>query len=360
MTSTTARGTVLNSLDDDLAAALGAEVATLWQTPHGPSLAEFRVERLGGRPVAAVLTTRRPSTAAAKIAKTWRATDVPEADAALNRLVEHVIDDARSRGDAAVKWEAGDGEPAPPHAGFTEMRAPYVSAAGTEGIAGYIFWLRPVSHVESPYYAQTSTFTCGAVTALLASEIRGSGGFGSAQNNRDQELEFWRQASNFPACEPIGLAVALRSSLDDAAGSAPVEVFLDTEGPALLEAYPSGFDRSFREELQASSLSQALGSDIAVNRQRIAIDVLAARIQAGDLALLLINTQLMYGFAAPHWVLAHSVEDGVVIIDDPTISSAWGETWVDAHELPIPIEELDRMIAWGDDGYRGVVFVRRS
>ena len=147
---------------------------------------------------------------------------------------------------------------------------------------------------------------------------------------------------------------------DRGAGGEPVAQLIGAEGPALLEAYPSGFDRSFREELQASSLSQALGSDIAVNRQRIAIDVLAARIQAGDLALLLINTQLMYGFAAPHWVLAHSVEDGVVIIDDPTISSAWGETWVDAHELPIPIEELDRMIAWGDDGYRGVVFVRRS
>ncbi len=357
MTSTTAHGVVLG---DDLAVALGPELSALWRISRGPSLSKIWVEHAHGSPIAAVLTTRRPSTAATKIAHTWRATAVPEADAALNRLVEHVIGDARSRGDVAVKWQTVDGDPAPSHAGFTAMRAPYVSAAGTEGIAGYIFWLLQVSHVEPPYYAQTSTFTCGAVTALLASEIRGSGGFGATPNNRDQELEFWRQASNFPACEPVGLAVALRSSLDDAAGSAPVEVFLDTEGPALLEAYPSGFDRSFREELQANSLSQALGSDIAVNRQRIAIDVLATRIRAGELALVLINTQLMYGFAVPHWVLAHSVEDGVVIIDDPTISSAWGETWVDAHELPIPIDELDRMIAWGDDGYRGVVFVRRA
>jgi hypothetical protein len=212
----------------------------------------------------------------------------------------------------------------------------------------------------APYYAQTSSFTCGAVTALLASEIRGSRGFSAEGNNRDRELEFWRQASNFPACEPIGLAVALRRSIDDAPGTAPVDVFLDTDGPALLEAYPDASDRRFREELQADSLRQALDSDITVHRDRLSIDVLATRIRAGDVALLLIDTQLMYGFAVPHWVLAHSVERGLVIVDDPTISSSWGETWVDAHEIPISLGSLDRMIAWGDDGYRGVVFIRRA
>jgi hypothetical protein len=205
-------------------------------------------------------------------------------------------------------------------------------------VQGYVLWLNPVSHTEPPYYAQTSTFTCGAVTALLASEIRGSRGFGADGNNRDRELEFWRQASNFSACEPIGLAVALRRSIDDAACTAPVDVFLDTNGPALLETFPDGFDRKFREELQANSLQQALSSDITVHRDRLSIDFLATRIQAGELALLLIDTQLMYGFAVPHWVLAHSVEQGLVIIDDPTISSFWGETWVDAHEIPISLK----------------------
>jgi hypothetical protein len=253
---------------------------------------------------------------------------------------------ARERGNIAVKWQSFAGDLPPRHRGFTSMRAPYQSAAGTEGVRGYILWLNPVTHDEPPYYAQTSTFTCGAVTALLASEIRGSGGFKVDGNNRDRELAFWRQASNFPACEPIGLAVALRGSIDDAAGTAPVDVFLDTNGPALLETFPDGFDRKFREELQVNSLRQALNSDITVHRERLSIDELVTRIEAGDLALGLIDTQLMYGFAVPHWVLAHSVEHGLVIIDDPTISSSWGETWVDAHEIPITIQSLDHMLAW--------------
>jgi hypothetical protein len=214
-----------------------------------------------------------------------------------------------------------------------------------------------VEHDEPPYYSQTSTFTCGAVAALLAMEIRGTAGFGPDEGNRDRELDFWRRASNYPSCEPIGLAVALRESVADAMGTSPVEVFLDADGPVLLETYPPGFERGLREELQASSLRKALGSDIGVRRERIPVTEVAARLAAGELALLLLDLEPMFGFSVPHWVLAHAAAGGVVVIDDPWISATWGETWVDAHELPIAVADLDRMLSWGETGYRGVVFV---
>lgn len=347
----------LGSVDDELATALGADLAALWRMERGPQQPTVRVERADGRVVAAVLTTRRPATAATKIAHVWRAPDGSGADAALERLIDEVVADAHRRGDVAVKWQSGDDDESPGRLGFARMRTPYRSAAGTEGVAGHIRWLRPVTHVEPPYYAQTSTFTCGAVTALLAQEIRGSGGFGADERNRDHEVDFWRRASNYPACEPIGLAVALRESLPDAAGTAPVEVFLDTDAAVLLEQY-EGFDRAFREELQTNSLRKALGSDIPVRRERIPIDALVARLQAGEVALLLLNTEAMYGFAVPHWVLAYAADDEVVFLADPWISTTWGETWVDTSELPVPAAELDGMLGWGADGYRGVVFLR--
>lgn len=358
MTTDTSRGNTLDAVDDDLAVALGADAAAEWRIERGPQRPTIHIERAGGRPIAAVLTSRRPATLATKIAHIWMAADVAGADAALERLIDGVVADADIRGDVAVKWQSSAELALPERLGFARMRAPYRSAAGTEGVLGYIRWLRPVPHDEPPYYSQTSTFTCGAVTALLASEIRGSGGFGADAGNRDVELDFWRRASNYPTCEPIGLAVALRESLDDAAGSSPVEVFLDADGPVLLESYPDRFDRSFRAELQANSLAKALGSDISVRRDRVSVLEVESRIAAGELALLLIDLEPMYGFAVPHWVLAHGATDGVVVVDDPWISANWGETWVDAHELPVATSELDRMVAWGADGYRGVVFIR--
>jgi hypothetical protein len=344
-------------LDADLAAALGPDLAAEWLLPRGPQPVAVHVARSEGRVVAAALVSRRPATLAAKIAHTW--TESGEADAALRDLVDGVLADSRDRGDVCVKWQTGLDDQTPERSGFTAMRAPHASAPGTEGVAGWVFWLRPPAHEEPPYYSQTSTFTCGAVTALLASEIRGSGGFASGGGNRDRELDFWRTASNYPTCEPIGLAVALREFLADAAGSSPVEVFLDADGPVLLESYTSAFDRGFRAELQENSLRKALGSDIAVRRDRLPIEEVASRVGAGELALLLIDLEPMYGFAVPHWVLAHAASDGVVYLDDPWISVNWGETWVDAHELPVAVADLDRMVAWGEDGYRGVVFVRR-
>ena len=351
---------ITDSLDDELATALGADRAALWAVARGPKRSTIRVERDGDRPIAALLTTRRPATLATTIAHTWRATDAPGADAALERLVAEVVADATRHGDSAVKWRDADVDTDPERLGFARMRSPYRSAEGTVGVTGHIRWLRALDHVEPPYYSQTSSFSCGAVTALLASELRGSSGFGADGDNRDREIDFWRRASNYPTCEPIGLAVAMRETLDDAAGLAPVEVFLDADGPVLLESYTTGFDRSFRTELQEQSLRKALASDVSVRRDRVGVEEIAARIGAGELALMLIDLEPMYGFTVPHWVLGHAAADGVVLIEDPWISANWGETWVDAHELPIALPELDRMLAWGDDGYRGVVFIRRQ
>ena len=346
-------------VDDELASALGAELSDRWRMARGPQPSTVHVERVDGRPIAAVLATRRRATLATTIAEVWQTAGAVGAQSALERLVDEVVVEARERGDVAVKWrDAGDG-PLPERLGFAPMRMPYRSATGTEGVTGRIRWLRTLDHDEPPYYAQTSTFTCGAVTALLASEMRGSGGFVDDEDDRDREVDFWRRASNYPTCEPIGLAVALRESFDDAEGSSPVEVFLDLDGPVLLESYTERFDRAFRTELQEQSLRKALASDVGVRRDRVGVDEIAARIRGGELALMLIDLEPMYGFSVPHWVLGHAAADGVVVIEDPWIAASWGETWVDAHELPIALADLDRMLAWGEEGYRGVVFIRR-
>jgi hypothetical protein len=339
-------------IDEDLASLLGPALAATWNLDRGLRRPVIRVARVDGDAIAAVLTTRRQATAAIKIEHVWSAVGVPGSDAALGGLVREVIADAEQRGDVAVKWQADADIRLPDELGFTRLRSPYRSAPGTEGVVGYIRWLRADTHPEPPYYSQTSTFTCGAVTALLALEIRGSGGFGDDDDNRDVEIDFWRQASNYPSCEPIGLAVALREAL--------VDVFLDSDGPVLLESYSGGFDRTFREELQANSLRKAERSDISVRRERVSVGEVAARVGAGELALLLLDLEPMFGFSVPHWVLAHAAAEGVVFIEDPWISTAWSETWVDSHELPIAIEELDRMMAWSDAGYRGVIFLTRA
>ncbi|MCP2635218.1 peptidase C39 family protein [Microbacterium sp. HD4P20] len=305
-----------------------------------------------GAPVAAALTSGRPSTAATKIIDLWWRDETAAAQA-----VDAVVEGARDRGDVAVKWEvvAGEGVPAfGVDRGFVAMRRPW-AAVGTEAVGGYVLWLDAVEHDEPGYYAQTTLFTCGAVAALIASEGRAPGGFDGSAGDRDREIAFWRSASNYPACEPIGLAVALHDRVAGVSAAA-VEVALDLEGPALLEGF-EGFDHSFRAELQADSLRQAIERGIPVRRDRIAVTEIAERVAGGERALLLIDEAAMHGEVGPHWIVAHAVAGGAVVVEDPWINVEAGETWVDTHELPIHLADLDVLVRWSDEAYRGVIFV---
>lgn len=299
---------------------------------------------------AAALTSGRPATSAIKIRDVWWTDD----DAA-RTLIEGVCTQSATDGDVAVKWEVPAGEGLPAFAdelGFIAMRRPW-AAVGTEQFDGYVRWLVPTTHQERGYYAQTTLFTCGAVAALIAAEGSAAGGFAAEQSHRDVEVGFWRRASNYPACEPIGLAVALHEYLRDAR----IEVALDTDGPALLEGF-EGFDHSFRAELQADSLRQAGESGIPVRRDRVAIAEIVERVEDGEQALLLIDEEPMHGETGPHWIVAHARVGDALVVEDPWINVDTGETWVDTHELPVRPDDLDRLVRWSDEAYRGVVFAK--
>ncbi|MFK4837234.1 peptidase C39 family protein [Microbacterium sp. ZW T2_14] len=302
-----------------------------------------------GAAITAALTSGRPATAAVKIVDVWW-----RDESAATALLDTIIARSRALGDAAVKWEIPVGAVLPEFAaekGFVAMRRPW-AAVGTEDVGGFVRWLSSPHHDEPGYYAQTTLFTCGAVAALIAAEGSAGGGFRGDDTDRDTEIGFWRRASNYPACEPVGLAVALHDHL-----GAPVEVALDTDGPALLEGF-TGFDRSFRAELQQDSLRQAGERGIPVRRDRVDVAELARRVGAGERALLLIDEAPMHGETGPHWIVAHALVGDAVIVEDPWINVDAGETWVDVHEMPVLPEDLDQLVRWSAEGYRGIVFTR--
>jgi hypothetical protein len=341
---------IADLLGDGLADALGDVRAARWRLvrdPYEPTAIAVRAE---GEPMAAVLTRSRPATAATKIVDLWWA-DAESGAAALDAVITR----ARARRDAVVKWELPDGATLPDFGverGFVPMRAPW-SAVGTESMQGFALWLEPVPHEELGYYAQTTLFTCGAVAALMATAPRGAAGFAGDADDRDLEVGFWRRASNYPACEPVGLAVATREHIP----GVRIEVALDKDGPVLLEGY-EGFARDFRAELQQDSLDQANALGIPIRRDRVTMDELASRIAAGESALLLIDEVHMHHATGPHWITAHASDGAdLLIVDDPWCDHASGESWVDAHDLPVRTADIDRMLAWGDTGYRGVIFL---
>jgi hypothetical protein len=334
--------------------ALGEERAAHWMTEREPYRPEVTVVD-GPTGTAAVLTSGRPNTQYTKIVDLWGSTD----DAA-EELLNHVVQASAHRGDAGVKWEVRAGEQLPAletARGFTPLCSPIPSADGTTGVDGFVHWHGPWPHPQLTYYGQTTEFTCGAVAAMTAMTGLGMDPFGADGGHaaRERELHFWRLATNFPACEPIGLAVTLHDAVAQN-GNLRIEVYLDTDEPTLLEGFEGG-DRQFREILQAESTLAAAERKLPIRRVHLDVDAVMARVSAGDLALLLIDEAIMHDSSIPHWVLAHSVRDRTVLLHDPWITAARGETWVDSHDLPVSAEALDTLLAFGEPAYRGVIFI---
>ncbi|MCP3424729.1 peptidase C39 family protein [Rothia sp. AR01] len=355
-------------------------------------------EGLGERWVGATLVTARPGTSYAKIVDAVG--DVPA-------VVGAVVEDARAAGLAQVKWEGWTVDDAGAAAlGFSRLRAPVraadvvppvvpapagedsllasdpggagdsslgpdpaetddssVAGPGTRGDesssrredagvpsppAGYVRWLVDGVVREPGYYRQSTDFSCGAAASLIARAQTGALGPGGI--TREAELGLWRRATNFPACEPVGLGVAVRQAWP----GSDVEVFLDTERPVLLGYYERP-EQEWRAVLQRSSRAEAGRIGLPLEGRRLGIGDVRAAVGRGEHLLLLVSAARMQGFDVPHWILCHGAVPGAVVVEDTWTHDAAGETWVDAHLLPIPDDSLDAMSALEEDGFRGAV-----
>lgn len=342
--------------------------ASLWlldRSRYRPQLHVIRND--DNYPIAAVLTSARPHTAARKIV------DVVAPDnETRRRLVDRVVADARvSTEVAALKWQWhswSDSEGFPEIAaasGFVPLNAPYASISSTlnsgpDSVRGAVLWLRAKAPASAPYYGQTTDFTCGAVSLIMALQAGGGqlirqGGELEQSSNRLEEMAIWRQATNMPACEPVGLAVAAADWLASHDGSIP-EVHISTDRPVLLDGF--GDDAAvWREQLQRESWRRAEQLGMPVVRDWVGMEVIFARVAAGASALLLIDEVPMHGDEVPHWVFMHAVVGEVAVVQDPWVDAAGGETWVDASELPISAADIDLMTRYEDPPVRGVVFL---
>ncbi|NEC14779.1 acetyltransferase [Streptomyces sp. SID8014] len=345
---TTARSVVVPFQSDAPPAALaplGGEVPERWRaldrSAHAPHL--VAVPDDDGRWRAAALVTARPHTSYLKIVDAVG--DVPAA-------VEAVVAHARHRGLAQVKWEGWRTHPEDAAAaGFTPLRPPPVAdGAGPE--TGYVRWLAGATVTGPPYYGQTTHFTCGAVTALVAHAHRGT--LPEAALGRRAELTLWRGATNFPVCEPVGLGVAVRRTWP----GSPVRVHLDTDRPVLLDHLTED-EREWRADLQRVSRTEAAETGVPVDARPLSSDEIRRAVGRGEQVLLLVSLTAMQGWDVPHWVLVHGAVPGALVVDDPWAGADRGESWVDAHLLPVADAALEEMSAVSSDPFHGAVVLGR-
>ncbi|MCH9274831.1 peptidase C39 family protein [Bifidobacterium amazonense] len=207
----------------------------------------------------------------------------------------------------------------------------------------------PLTATDSPlpatdaaaHYRQTTEFTCGPVAVLTAMHRLGI----TPKPTRAEELQMWREATIAVACEPYGLALAAERR-----GAHPT-IRVSHTGPALHPDSKLGLlDPAMARDTQLAFARQAREAGIPVTVGPFDADDIARIVDDGHIAVVLIDELHMHGEACPHWVTVTGRDPatGALLIDDPWTDAEYGETAVDAFQLPIRPADLELMIHYDE------------
>ena len=194
---------------------------------------------------------------------------------------------------------------------------------------------------EHEHYRQTTEFTCGPVSLLNAIHRLHP----QVTANRVDELHIWREATIAMACEPYGLALSAMKR-----GEQP-RIIVSKTGPVLnpADGAMGMLDTAMSLDVQEHFATQAHAAGIPVEVMPFTAADVVRRLDGGHVALVLIDEHVMHGEICPHWVtVTGMLADGTLLVDDPWIDEPYGETLVDAYQLPIRQADFDLMIHYDE------------
>jgi len=324
---------------------LRAEIAALGGLPGNLVLTEGPA----ADPAGVLLAVGRPTAALLRLAGFWVKPETPDAPAVARRLAARLEAAARQAGVLALRAAPGSAEE-----GLDPALLPLLGLDG--GTSPYSErWLGnalPLPRHAIPLYAQTTRFTCGPATLLMA-----LGALAGRMPSRTDEIALWREATSIVSlagpggCDPFGLAVAAW-----ARGLLP-EIRITTRWPTLTERIDTEEKRDLIGFAQAEFQERAAAAGIPVRHGDFALAELAAPIAAGGLVLLLVDQFPTHGRHSPHWLLLHHAWEGGFLANDPWPDPLRREGLADAENLPLRLEDLERMARFGEPPYRAAIIL---
>ncbi len=352
---------------------LPSELAQRWQRFKSPLHLSVAIARDDERLVGVVLCARRTLGEYLKVCGIWTAADSGSADTVGLRtaglqdggnavvgladsirasLLERVEREAWDAGAVVVKLEVSDDTglvAATP--GYQQVAAPTMASPHPDplpAVPGAQFkWREQREPTAVPFVRQTSAFTCGPSSVLMAL------GYFGAIAGPDRALEFaiWREATMVEACDPYGLALAAANR------GLAVELTVTTDDYLLLEEFDDEPSRNARRFLQDQFREQVAAAGIDTNIAAFSADDVRAVIESGRVAILLIDEDPFDQGSCAHWIIAYALAGETFLLHDPWTETSAGETWLDCYDLPVRAEGLEALTAVGDPAYSALLAV---
>lgn len=194
-----------------------------------------------------------------------------------------------------------------------------------------------------PYRTQTTEFTCGPASLLMAMAYFDI----PCHDPHHEELEIWREAttifmtSGHGGCGPHGLArAAFKRGL-------AVQLHVSEKGPLLLDSVRSADKKQIMARIQESDIAALEAAKVPIIVGDYPLAKLLRDLSEGKLVVALISTYVFDESKAPHWVLICAADEHYVYINDPDQDSLPWQSAAERQYLPIPLATFRRAFGFG-------------
>jgi ribosomal protein S18 acetylase RimI-like enzyme len=224
---------------------------------------------------------------------------------------------------------------------------------------------RPDSTGDSrmiPWLAQTTPFTCGPTSLMMALTSLDS----SYQPSALEEVQIWREAttifmtSGHGGCHPLGLALAAKSRGFDA------EAWVSQRDALFVDGVRDENKKRVIRLVHASFVEQARVRQVPVHYADIDQQKLVDYFDAGANILILISTYRLDNRKAPHWVVLSGYDEQCLFVHDPDLEVGTGSSIADENRdaiecqhLPVARDDFAAMSQFGSNRLRAAVIVQR-
>lgn len=210
-------------------------------------------------------------------------------------------------------------------------------------------------HAEIPWLKQSTTFTCGPVSLMMAMHAVNR----DYRPSQHEELQIWREATTIfmmaghGGSHPFGLALAAKRRGFEA------EVWLNKRSPLFLDSVRDENKKRIIEMVHKDYYAQIKMQKINVRYADIGQDDLIKAFDTGAIPIIMISTYQLDRKKVPHWVIMSGYDEHCLYVHDPDPTGIQ-QSAIDCQYLPIARSDFEGMSCFGGDRLRTAVIIEKQ
>lgn len=205
---------------------------------------------------------------------------------------------------------------------------------------------------DVPYFAQTTDFTCGPASLLMAAKKLNP----EQKFDRIEELDVWREATTIfmttghGGTSPYGLALAAQ------ARGYRARLWVSSDNVPFIDGVRSEKKKAIIELIHQEFVRKVEASAIAVDPFPKDLEQIREALRRKEKLILLISTYRLNRCKEPHWIWLVDMDEEYAYFNDPDVDIEQWKAPMDSIYVPVPIHDFAKMIKFGRNQYRAAIF----